>query len=140
MRSNPPDVSGRERLGRWLCERHNEVNERLGGQWEGRGGSGRSAVTPAAVAVAVAAARAAAEFEVVEEDAFAFGVCAFFFEGSQYRNAVQILHGFPSGPRTIPGGRGLLALFPLVVVAPSFEDEGCPELMLTVGASRGLSE
>lgn len=30
MRANPPDVSGREGLGRWLCERHNEVNERLG--------------------------------------------------------------------------------------------------------------
>jgi FAD-linked sulfhydryl oxidase len=26
----PPDVSGREGLSRWLCERHNEVNERLG--------------------------------------------------------------------------------------------------------------
>lgn len=25
-----PDVSGREGLSRWLCERHNEVNERLG--------------------------------------------------------------------------------------------------------------
>ncbi|CAD6567538.1 MAG: hypothetical protein TREMPRED_003690 [Tremellales sp. Tagirdzhanova-0007] len=27
---NPPDVSGREGLSRWLCERHNEVNEKLG--------------------------------------------------------------------------------------------------------------
>ncbi|KIJ11864.1 hypothetical protein PAXINDRAFT_171598, partial [Paxillus involutus ATCC 200175] len=27
---NPPDVSGRIALSRWLCERHNEVNERLG--------------------------------------------------------------------------------------------------------------
>jgi FAD-linked sulfhydryl oxidase len=27
---NPPDVSGRENLSRWLCERHNEVNEKLG--------------------------------------------------------------------------------------------------------------
>ncbi|KAF9218504.1 FAD-dependent thiol oxidase, partial [Gyrodon lividus] len=27
---NPPDVSGRVGLSRWLCERHNEVNERLG--------------------------------------------------------------------------------------------------------------
>ena len=26
--------------------------------------------------------------------------------GFQCRNAVQILHGFPSGPRTIPGGSG----------------------------------
>ena len=27
---NPPDVSGRDALSRWLCERHNEVNEKLG--------------------------------------------------------------------------------------------------------------
>ena len=26
----PPDVSGRGALSRWLCERHNEVNEKLG--------------------------------------------------------------------------------------------------------------
>ena len=30
MRTNPPDVSGRAGLSRWLCERHNEVNEKLG--------------------------------------------------------------------------------------------------------------
>ena len=30
MKQNPPDVGGREALSRWLCERHNEVNERLG--------------------------------------------------------------------------------------------------------------
>ncbi|KII87476.1 hypothetical protein PLICRDRAFT_112574 [Plicaturopsis crispa FD-325 SS-3] len=30
MRAHPPDVSGRMGLSRWLCERHNEVNERLG--------------------------------------------------------------------------------------------------------------
>jgi FAD-linked sulfhydryl oxidase len=30
MMENPPDVSSRERLSRWFCERHNEVNERLG--------------------------------------------------------------------------------------------------------------
>ena len=30
MQRRPPDVSGREGLSRWLCERHNEVNERLG--------------------------------------------------------------------------------------------------------------
>jgi mitochondrial FAD-linked sulfhydryl oxidase len=30
MKENPPDVSGRVGLSRWLCERHNEVNERLG--------------------------------------------------------------------------------------------------------------
>ena len=30
MKTSPPDVSGREGLSRWLCERHNEVNEMLG--------------------------------------------------------------------------------------------------------------
>ncbi|GJJ11434.1 hypothetical protein Clacol_005667 [Clathrus columnatus] len=30
MKRNPPDVSGRAALSRWLCERHNEVNVRLG--------------------------------------------------------------------------------------------------------------
>lgn len=30
MQRHPPDVSGRVGLSRWLCERHNEVNERLG--------------------------------------------------------------------------------------------------------------
>ena len=30
VKVNPPDVSGREALSRWLCERHNEVNEKLG--------------------------------------------------------------------------------------------------------------
>ncbi|KAI9634978.1 ERV/ALR sulfhydryl oxidase domain-containing protein [Dioszegia hungarica] len=30
MKANPPDVSGREGLMRWLCERHNEVNGKLG--------------------------------------------------------------------------------------------------------------
>ncbi|KZT25230.1 FAD-dependent thiol oxidase [Neolentinus lepideus HHB14362 ss-1] len=30
MQVYPPDVSGRIPLSRWLCERHNEVNERLG--------------------------------------------------------------------------------------------------------------
>ncbi len=29
VKENPPDVSGREGLSRWLCERHNEVNEKL---------------------------------------------------------------------------------------------------------------
>ncbi|KLT42028.1 FAD-dependent thiol oxidase, partial [Cutaneotrichosporon oleaginosum] len=28
--AHPPDVSGREGLSRWLCERHNEVNRKLG--------------------------------------------------------------------------------------------------------------
>ncbi|VDB99929.1 unnamed protein product [Peniophora sp. CBMAI 1063] len=30
MKSNPPDVSSRTGLSWWLCQRHNEVNERLG--------------------------------------------------------------------------------------------------------------
>jgi FAD-linked sulfhydryl oxidase len=30
VKENPPDVSGRLGLSRWLCERHNEVNEKLG--------------------------------------------------------------------------------------------------------------
>ncbi|KAJ3527858.1 hypothetical protein NM688_g8070 [Phlebia brevispora] len=30
MKSHPPDVSSRATLSRWLCERHNEVNEKLG--------------------------------------------------------------------------------------------------------------
>jgi mitochondrial FAD-linked sulfhydryl oxidase len=30
MKVNPPDVSGRVPLSLWLCQRHNEVNERLG--------------------------------------------------------------------------------------------------------------
>lgn len=30
LKENPPDVSGRVALSRWLCERHNEVNVRLG--------------------------------------------------------------------------------------------------------------
>lgn len=30
--------------------------------------------------------------------------------GFQFRNAVQILQGLPSGPRTMPGGSGLLML------------------------------
>ena len=30
INQHPPDVSGRGGLSRWLCERHNEVNEKLG--------------------------------------------------------------------------------------------------------------
>lgn len=30
MKDHPPDVSGRTAFSRWLCERHNDVNERLG--------------------------------------------------------------------------------------------------------------
>ncbi|KAK7056272.1 Flavin-linked sulfhydryl oxidase of the mitochondrial IMS [Paramarasmius palmivorus] len=30
LKKNPPDVSGREGLSRWLCERHNTVNRKLG--------------------------------------------------------------------------------------------------------------
>lgn len=32
LKDHPPDVSGRFGLSRWLCERHNEVNGRLGKQ------------------------------------------------------------------------------------------------------------
>jgi FAD-linked sulfhydryl oxidase len=30
MRRHPPDVTSRQGLSRWLCQRHNEVNEKLG--------------------------------------------------------------------------------------------------------------
>lgn len=30
IKINPPNVSGRDALSRWLCERHNQVNEKLG--------------------------------------------------------------------------------------------------------------
>ncbi|KAJ7576898.1 ERV/ALR sulfhydryl oxidase domain-containing protein [Mycena floridula] len=30
LKVNPPDVSGRVGLSRWLCERHNQVNSKLG--------------------------------------------------------------------------------------------------------------
>jgi FAD-linked sulfhydryl oxidase len=30
MKEHPPDVSGGVALSRWFCERHNDVNERLG--------------------------------------------------------------------------------------------------------------
>lgn len=30
VKLNPPDVSSRATLSRWLCERHNEVNQKLG--------------------------------------------------------------------------------------------------------------
>lgn len=46
-KGNEPKVEGREGLGRWLCEAHNEVNAKLGkerfdcGRWEERwGGDG----------------------------------------------------------------------------------------------------
>ncbi|KAG6813872.1 hypothetical protein H0H92_006279 [Tricholoma furcatifolium] len=32
MAQHPPDVSGRIGLSKWLCERHNDVNEKLGKQ------------------------------------------------------------------------------------------------------------
>lgn len=30
LKTHPPDVSGRMGLSKWLCERHNEVNQKLG--------------------------------------------------------------------------------------------------------------
>ena len=41
-RGNEPRVRGRSEFGRWMCEAHNEVNEKLGkktfdcGRWEER--------------------------------------------------------------------------------------------------------
>ena len=62
-----------------------------GGQSAGRVSASAVAATVVAAAVPVATA-----FLVLE-------VCGF-----QFRNVVQILHGFPSGPMTIPGGSGSL--------------------------------
>lgn len=45
-RGNEPRVEGREGLGRWMCEAHNEVNRKLGkrefecARWEERWRSG----------------------------------------------------------------------------------------------------
>jgi FAD-linked sulfhydryl oxidase len=42
MKGNAPRVSSREDFGRWLCEAHNEVNDKLGkplfdcNKWEER--------------------------------------------------------------------------------------------------------
>jgi FAD-linked sulfhydryl oxidase len=37
LEKNKPDVSGRAGLSRWLCERHNEVNKKLGKEvWDCR--------------------------------------------------------------------------------------------------------
>ena len=30
VKEHPPNVSGRLALSKWLCERHNDVNEKLG--------------------------------------------------------------------------------------------------------------
>jgi hypothetical protein len=63
-----------------------------GGQFAGR--VLVSAVAATVVAAAVPAAAAFLDFDVPG--------------GFQFRKAVQILQGFPSGPMTIPGGRGAL--------------------------------
>jgi len=42
VKGNEPRVEGRDGLGRWMCEAHNEVNRKLGkevfdcGRWEER--------------------------------------------------------------------------------------------------------
>jgi len=61
-----------------------------GGQFAGR-------VSVVAATVVAAAVPTATAFVVLEMPG-----------GFQFRKAVQILHGFPSGPMTIPGGRGSL--------------------------------
>ena len=85
-----------------------------------------AAETAAAVAVAIAVA-------VAEEgDSLLLGlglglflVAAFLDDdddegGLQFRKEVQTLHGFPSGPRTIPGGR--VGVGPeVLIVGPSKE-------------------
>ena len=49
--------------------------------------------------------------EDVDADADVGRCCCWFKEdwgGFQCRNAVHILQGFPSGPKTIPGGSGVV--------------------------------
>jgi len=63
----------------------------------------------------------AAEGEEEEESvrSWRLVVVAFLDEdvgGLQFRKEVQILHGLPSGPRTIPGGREGGALLLLLIV------------------------
>ena len=59
--------------------------------------AGRVSVSVVATTVVAAAVPAATAFLVLDVPG-----------GFQFRKAVQTLHGFPSGPMTIPGGRGLL--------------------------------
>ena len=59
--------------------------------------AGRVSASVAAAMVVAAAAPVATTFLVLDAPG-----------GLQFRNAVQILHGFPSGPMTIPGGNGSL--------------------------------
>lgn len=69
-----------------------------GGQWGGKTGSG--------VVVAEESAPAARELPV-EDDELEASPDGFFAVLVKYRKAVQLLQGFPSGPITIPGGRGV---------------------------------
>ena len=65
----------------------------------------------AADAVAVAMAIAAEGEEEEELLLLLLVVVGFFDEGGlQFRKEVQTLHGFPSGPRTIPGGREVVGV------------------------------
>ena len=55
-----------------------------------------------------------------EEESLLFLLVVFLDDdvegGLQFRKEVQILHGFPSGPRTIPGGREDAALLLLLLM------------------------
>jgi len=59
--------------------------------------AGRVSVSAVAATVVAATAPAATAFLVLDVPG-----------DFQLRKAVQILHGFPSGPMTIPGGKGSL--------------------------------
>lgn len=68
-----------------------------GGQFFGLSGSFLIVVAVVPAAEAIAAIIAAVE-DLDEE--------LLSLRGFQFRNAVHILHGLPSGPMTIPGGNG----------------------------------
>ena len=97
-----------------------------GGQFAARASSLCAAETAAAVAVAIAVAVAEeGESLLLGLGLGLFLVAAFLDDdddegGLQFRKEVQTLHGFPSGPRTIPGGR-VGAGPEVLIVGPSKE-------------------
>ena len=97
-----------------------------GGQLAARASSLCAAETAAAVAVAIAVAVAEeGESLLLGLGLGLFLVAAFLDDdddegGLQFRKEVQTLHGFPSGPRTIPGGR-VGAGPEVLIVGPSKE-------------------
>ena len=97
-----------------------------GGQLAARASSLCAAETAAAVAVATAVAVAEeGESLLLGLGLGLFLVAAFLDDdddegGLQFRKEVQTLHGFPSGPRTIPGGR-VGAGPEVLIVGPSKE-------------------